>query len=104
MATWRNDFRHGVRMVPHLQFQVGLDARPDARVVAFTAAVALVAGVLFSLAPTLRASRFDIAAMLASVIGDRRRTSKLRLRVRDALVVSQIAMRRTGGRRPPPAD
>jgi len=79
-------------MVPHLQFQVGLDARPDARVVAFTAAVALVAGVLFSLAPTLRASRFDIAAMLASVIGDRRRTSKLRLRVRDALVVSQIAM------------
>jgi len=79
-------------MVPHLQFQVGLDARPDARVVAYTAAVALVAGVLFGLAPTLRASRFDIVAMLASVIGDRRRTSKLRMRVRDALVVSQIAM------------
>jgi predicted permease len=79
-------------MVPHLQFQVGLDARPDARVVAFTALVALVAGVLFSLAPALRASRLDIAGLLAKVIGERRRTNKLRMRVRDALVVSQIAM------------
>ena len=79
-------------MVPHLQFQVGLDARPDVRVVAFTAVIAIVAGVLFSLAPAVRASRFDIVAMLASVIGDRRRTSKARLRARDALVVSQIAM------------
>jgi putative ABC transport system permease protein len=79
-------------MVPHLQFQVGLDARPDARVIAFTAAVALFAGMLFSLAPAVRASRFDIAGLLSNVIGDRRRTSKLRMRVRDALVVSQIAM------------
>ena len=79
-------------MVPHLQFQVGLDARPDVRVIAFTAVIALVAGVLFSLVPALRASRFDIAGLLASVIGDRRRTSKVRMRVRDALVVSQIAM------------
>ena len=77
---------------PHLQFQVGLDARPDVRVIAFTAAVAVVAGVLFSLAPALRASRFDIAASLASVIGERRRSGKLRMRARDALVVSQLAM------------
>jgi predicted permease len=54
--------------------------------------VALLAGVLFSLAPALRASRFDITAMLASVIGERRRTSKVRMRMRDTLVVSQIAM------------
>ena len=79
-------------LAPHLQFQVGLDVRSDARVVAFTAGVALLAGVLFSLAPALRASRFDISAMLASVVGDRRRTTKTRIRVRDALVVSQIAM------------
>jgi predicted permease len=81
-------------LAPHLQFQVGLDVQPDARVITFTAVIALLAGTLFSLAPALRASRFDISAMLTSVIGasDRRRTSKARMRVRDVLVVSQIAM------------
>jgi predicted permease len=78
-------------LLPHLQFQVGLDARVDWRVVAFTGVVALFAVVLFSLAPALRASRFDIAASMASVIGSRR-TSRLRVRGRSVLVVSQIAM------------
>jgi predicted permease len=79
--------------VPHLQFQVGLDARPDVRVITFTAAVAVVAGILFSLAPALRASRFDISASLASVIGERRRSRRrLRMHARDLLVVSQLAM------------
>jgi predicted permease len=78
-------------LLPHFQFQVGLDARPDARVIAFTAIVALLATMLFSLAPTLRAARFDIAPSLASVIGGRR-SGRLRMRVRDALVVSQLAM------------
>jgi len=78
--------------VPHLQFRVGLDARPDVRVIGFTAIVAVVAAVLFSLAPALRASRLDIAASLASVIGERRRSGRLRMRARDTLVVSQLAM------------
>jgi predicted permease len=76
---------------PRLQFQVGLDARPDSRVIAFTALVALLAVVLFSLTPALRASRFDIAQSLANVIG-RRRTTRLRMRGRNTLVVSQLAM------------
>jgi predicted permease len=79
-------------MLPHLQFQVGLDARPDLRVVAFTTVVGLVAVALFSLAPAFRASRPDLAGALASVIGERRRAMRLRLRTRDLLVVSQLAL------------
>ncbi len=79
-------------MEPRLQFAVGVDARVDWRVVVFTAVLSLVAVILFSLAPAVRASRFDITASLASVIGARRRTRTLRLRAREALVVGQLAM------------
>jgi predicted permease len=79
-------------MLPRLQFQVGLDARPDSRVIAFTTVVALVATALFSLAPALRASRPDLVAGLASVIGERRRAARIRVGTRDVLVVSQLAL------------
>ena len=79
-------------LLPHFQFQVGLDARPDARVIAFTAAVALCAAILFSLAPTLRASRVDIAPSLPGAIGGRPRPRRFRAWTRDVLVVSQLAM------------
>src|SRR5206468_8645934 len=48
-------------LVPHLQFRVGLDAAADYRVALFTAVVAVLAVVLFGLAPALRASRPSLA-------------------------------------------
>ena len=77
---------------PNLQFRVGLDAGVDLRVVAFTTVVGMLAAVLFGLAPALRATRFDLVASLASVIGERRRSGRSPLRTRGMLVVSQLAM------------
>jgi predicted permease len=68
-----------------------LDVRPDAAVLAFTAVVSLSAGVLFGLAPALRASKTDLTTALKekSVRNGRRR---LRFGLASALVVSQVAL------------
>jgi predicted permease len=78
------------QLMPRMQFQVGPDARPDGRVIAFTAAVSVLAVLLFGLVPALRAARRNIAPTLVRVIGDRRpalRTPGMRA----VLVVSQLA-------------
>src|SRR5262249_42501641 len=41
-----------------------LDVRPDAMVLAFTAAVSVVAGLVFGMIPALRASRMDLTSAL----------------------------------------
>jgi len=69
----------------------GLDLSLDWRVLAFTFAVVLLTGVLFGLAPALKATRPDLVASLkddASSYGQRIR----RLNLRDALVISQLAL------------
>lgn len=68
-----------------------LDVRPDTAVLAFTAAVSLSAGVIFGLAPALRASKTDLTTALKekSVRTGRRR---LRFGLASALVVSQVAL------------
>jgi predicted permease len=78
------------RLVPRLQFQMGLNAHPDGRVIAFTAAVSLFAAILFGLIPALRATRRNIAPALVSVIGERRPTLRAP-GLRAVLVVSQLA-------------
>jgi predicted permease len=78
-------------MVPHLQFQVGMAAEPDARVITFTGVIALVAAMLFGLVPALRATRPSLAPSLSSVIGEKRRT-KHPMRMRGTLVVGQLAL------------
>ena len=67
-----------------------LDTRPDPGVLLFTAGVSIVAGVLFGVAPALRASKAD----LASAMKEKSRTGSGRLRfsLSSALVVLQVGL------------
>jgi putative ABC transport system permease protein len=69
----------------------GLDAvRLDARVLAFTAGVSLVTGLVFGLIPGLSASRVSLVPSLKE--GGRTSGTATRARLRGALVVSQVAL------------
>jgi predicted permease len=68
---------------------LSLDLRLDARVIGFTAAVALVTGVLAGLAPALRATKVSLVDDLKGSTG---RASGRRWTMRDALVVGQMAV------------
>ena len=65
-----------------------VNTSPDARVLGFTLMVALLTGVLFSLAPALQASKPDLVATLKdNAPGSRRRS-----RLRSFLVAAQVAL------------
>jgi len=67
------------------------EVRINTRVLLFTLAVSVFTGVLFSLVPTLKASRPDVNEVLKS--GSRAATSSRGLRLwRDSLVVSEVAL------------
>jgi predicted permease len=68
---------------------LSLDLRLDARVIGFTAAVALLTGVLAGLAPALRATKVNLVDDLKGTVG---RASGRRWTMRDALVVGQMAV------------
>ena len=67
-----------------------LDTRPDLGILMFTAGVSIVAGVLFGLAPAIRASKTD----LASAMKEKSRTGsgRLRFNLSSALVVVQVSL------------
>jgi predicted permease len=71
-------------------FLEDFDVPLDLRVLSFTAAVSLLAGLLFGLAPALQASRTDLAGQL----GERGRWAAMagRFGLRRALVVGQVAL------------
>jgi predicted permease len=80
-----------VAMMARGNYPIVLDLRPDMRVLAFTAAACLLTGLLFGLAPALRAARVDLAPVLkqsASNLG----SGHQRMRLTRSLVVSQIAL------------
>jgi predicted permease len=79
-------------MLPHLQFRVGIGAAIDYRVILFTAGVAVLAVLLFGVAPALRATRSRRIPAAASVIGPRPRGAHHRGRAGGVLVVAQLAM------------
>jgi len=68
---------------------VGLDTRPDAAALAFTAAVSLLTALLFGLAPALQSTRVGLASALKAgsrhALGNGRRVGKV-------LVVGQVAL------------
>jgi predicted permease len=63
-----------------------IDVRPDARVLAFTAAITFATGVLFGLVPALRAAKTDVQADL------QRRERITRWNITRLLVVGQIGL------------
>ncbi len=69
----------------------GLDLSLDWRVLAFTGAVVMLTGILFGLAPALKATRPDLVMSLKDDAGSYSRRLR-RLSLRDALVISQLAL------------
>jgi predicted permease len=64
---------------------------PDSRVLGFTLAISMLTGLLFGLAPALRAARFDLVSMLKDrAIGSGKVGSRLSLN--KALVATQVAL------------
>src|SRR2546429_189902 len=53
-----------LRLVSSGAFPVPLDLHPDARILLFTLAISILAGILFGLAPAIRATRVDLNAAL----------------------------------------
>ena len=88
LSFWLNDVLLAVSRAPT---EIELALKPDARVLAFTIAVAAVTGVLFGLAPALGATRPDVVPALKEegiALGRRVRRSRLT----GAFVVAQVAM------------
>jgi predicted permease len=76
-------------MTPQLPFRVGFGTTADARLMMFTAAIALLAVGLFAMVPAWRASR---VTSLTELIGAGRTTAGRPHRLRGVLMVSQLAL------------
>jgi ABC-type lipoprotein release transport system permease subunit len=78
-----------LHFLPNEASPLMLRATPDARILGFNAALALVTGVLFGLAPALQALRVDLWNTLKDVVGAVSGGGSGALR--KALVVAQVA-------------
>src|SRR5262245_27157120 len=65
------------------------DLKLDVRILGFTAAVSLLTGILFGLAPAMAATRVDLIPMLKGADGESR---PLRRRLTKSLVIAQVAL------------
>ena len=89
-AQWGNsallDFiSHAMNRPVPIQFEFHVDVR----VLAFTAAISLLSGILFGLAPALRATRVDLISGLKEGVASE---GASRLRLNKLLLVSQVAI------------
>jgi predicted permease len=75
-------------LVPALPLPVAVELALDARVIAFSVALATLTGLLFGLVPALQAARTDLVSALRADAGGGGRRGRLR----QAFVVAQIAM------------
>ena len=88
LSAWLVDLVSG--LVPELPVPVDLDLTPDARVLGFTSLVALGTGILFGLAPAVKASRLDVISVLKADLPTVDMGKRLPLQ--SALVVAQMAI------------
>jgi predicted permease len=76
-------------LVTRLAATSPLDVRPDASVLLFTLGISLISGVVFGIAPALRATRTDLTSALKEKSAQGRRS---RFNLGSALVVTQVAV------------
>ena len=76
---------------PPIPVPISLDLRLDARVLIFTAAVAMLTGIVAGVVPALRATKPNLVADLRGEV-QRERVAGRRWSLRDALVIGQIAV------------
>src|ERR1044072_5640106 len=67
-----------------------LDTRPDVGVLAFTAGISIIAGLLFGLIPAVQASRTDLAGAMKEK--NRTRGRVLRVNLSSMMVVVQVGI------------
>jgi len=80
-----------VNSIPESEGASGLTAQLDYRVLIFACAVSLLTGVLFGLAPAIRATHTDLQSVLKDQ-GVNVSGGKANVRVRKSLMISQIAL------------
>ena len=93
LAFWTTDLL--VAFMSSGRDPVSLSVTPDPRVLGFTAAVSLLTGILFGLAPALRSTRLELTPALkenAGLSGVAHGRRNLRLGLGKALIVGQIAL------------
>jgi predicted permease len=73
------------------QRPVSFELNPDARVLAFTLAVSMLTGILFGLAPALRATRLDLTTSLKEKAASGS-LGRSRLALNKVLIVAQVAL------------
>jgi predicted permease len=89
IATWLID--SAWLFVPQLDFQNVIDFGIDRRVLIFALMVSLVTGLLFGLAPALKATKPNLVPMLKGET-EKLTTGNKKFALRNALVVAQMAM------------
>ena len=88
VAYWTSDlFSYAL---PRLPVNFNLDFSPDTRVIAYTFAVAVSAGLIFGLAPALHAARASVLSALKGETGHS--LISRRFSLRQALVIAQVAL------------
>src|SRR3989442_8428175 len=92
LAQWADALL--VRLASSDPHPIPIDLHPDARILGFTIAVSLLTGLLFGLAPALRAARVDLNALLkGDAKGTVRNNSPAgRLPAAKILVIGQVAL------------
>jgi predicted permease len=88
LSFWMTDAM--TAFFPSVSYPIVLDVAPDGRALAFTLAVALATALVFGLVPALQATRPELVPALKEKPGDAGRARRLSLR--NALVVSQVAL------------
>jgi predicted permease len=78
-----------LRMLPNHGEMLILHADPDARILLFSIAVAVVTGILFGLAPALQSTKLDLITTLKGVVGGIAGSSA---QLRKILVTAQVAL------------
>ncbi len=80
-----------VHLLPPVGVPTEIDVAPDARTLALSLLLSTITGVVFGIAPAIRAARLDVAHVIRDDVGQRSRR-RWRVGVRGALVLAQVTV------------